>query len=78
VQSSARARAVDLLVSVTTFALERDPSDHRLGQSRHLSRLNLNDMIRMRANVLAHVFEPQIAAHRVAIDDRHMRVGRIS
>jgi hypothetical protein len=75
---SEMCRAVDLLVSVTTFALERDPSDNRLGQSRQLTRHNLSDMTRMRANVLAHIFQSQIAAHRVAIDDRHVRVGPIA
>jgi hypothetical protein len=69
-------RAVDLLVSVTGFAIGGEAIDAGRSDRLHfLAEENLSQMARMRANVLARVFEKQIAARRVALDGRYVRVG---
>jgi hypothetical protein len=70
------SRAVDLLVSVTGFAIGGESIDSERSARLHfLSEENLSQMARMRANVVARVFEKQIADRRMAIDGRHVRVG---
>ncbi|MEK6346505.1 MAG: DUF4132 domain-containing protein [Burkholderia sp.] len=77
------ARAVDLLVSVTGFALDADPlgeADRRAAADRDL-RLHrladapLGEIARHRRQVLAMLFATQIARGDIALDARHLRIG---
>ena len=105
---SEACRAVDLLVSVTAFALDdpatsslpltagdlgvrlcADESVQETAQSSmpvhprvkrsqrvfYLSNLSLGDMGQMRREALESVFVEQIAAGRVVIEERHVKVG---
>ncbi|GAU07018.1 DUF4132 domain-containing protein [Burkholderia stabilis] len=87
------ARAVDLLVSVSAFALDddatraataaltvdpvrqRDIDAERWQRLNRLSDLPLGVMARHRKHVLSLVFADAIAQGRMAIDERHVRVG---
>lgn len=75
---SEMCRAVDLLVSVSAFALggEDSPDDpQRWQRLAHLDSLEAGAMAAMRRAVLRQVFAPQIAAGRLAIGERHAHVG---
>lgn len=75
---SEMCRAVDLLVSVSAFALGGEADAHdpqRWQRLAHLDSLDVGAMAAMRRAVLRQVFAPQIAAGRLAIGERHAHVG---
>ncbi|KWC61538.1 DUF4132 domain-containing protein [Burkholderia ubonensis] len=88
---SEAARAVDLLVSVASFALD-DAADHASATAADAHRLRveqgvrehrlyrlldmpLGAMARQRRQVLSLVFAEQVEQGRLSIDERHVRVG---
>lgn len=74
---SEACRAVDLLVSTSAFALADDEQDERRGQRlAYLASLETGPMVGMRRAVLQQVFARQIADGRMAIEPRHLLVGR--
>lgn len=77
---SEACRAVDLLVSVTAFAIEDDalPETRPVACPRDLLpaiELTPTAMARMRHAVLRRVFAPLTAEGRVRLEERHLRIG---
>lgn len=74
---SEACRAVDLLVSVSAFALaEPVPDARRSARLAYLARLESGPMAAMRRSVLQQVFASQITQGRMQIEARHLTVGR--
>lgn len=74
---SEACRAADLLVSASAFALvDGDQSEQRGQRLAYLASLETGPMVGMRRAVLEQVFAQQIAAGRMALEARHLRVGR--
>ncbi|OBV39464.1 protein of unknown function (DUF4132) [Janthinobacterium psychrotolerans] len=74
---SEACRAVDLLVSASAFALvEEEACAQRQQRLAYLSSLETGPMVGMRRAVLAQVFAQQIGAGRMALEARHLMVGR--
>ena len=74
---SEACRAVDLLVSVSAFALaEPEPDAQRSARLAYLATLESGPMAAMRRSVLQQVFAEQIAQGRMQIEARHLTVGR--
>lgn len=84
---SEACRAIDLLVSISSFAIEEltqnaagepispMPPGKREQRLELLSGHNLNQMTLMRRHVLSTAFAPLIEEGKVAMDGRHVRVG---
>jgi hypothetical protein len=71
-------RAVDLLVSVGTYALAEDPSLDAALRQRHLTALAqrpATESMRMRRQALERIFSAHPHAAHVVFDERHARVG---
>jgi hypothetical protein len=86
---SEACRAVDLLVSVSAFALaEEEPSQPpapevgrvvvvpRRPTDPRLAGLGLGEMAAARRDALRHVFADEVASGEVAFEGRHVRIGR--
>ena len=74
---SEACRAVDLLVSASTLALvEEEQSAQREERLFYLANLAPGPMAGMRRTVLRQVFAQQIEAGRMALEPRHLTVGR--
>ncbi|MGK5026983.1 DUF4132 domain-containing protein [Janthinobacterium sp. RB2R34] len=74
---SEACRAVDLLVSASAFALvEEERSAQREQRLFYLSGLETGPMVGMRRDILRQVFAQQIEAGRMAVEARHLMVGR--
>jgi len=82
---SEACRAVDLLVSVSAFAIDdaapagaSAPAHPQHARSRRVARLAalpLGEMAQMRRRTLSLVLAREIDAGRVRVDERHVRVG---
>ncbi|MDN2679097.1 DUF4132 domain-containing protein [Janthinobacterium sp. SUN033] len=74
---SEACRAVDLLVSASALALvEEEQSVQREERLSYLANLPPGPMAGMRRTVLRQVFAQQIEAGRMALEPRHLMVGR--
>ncbi|STQ94279.1 Uncharacterised protein [Janthinobacterium lividum] len=74
---SEACRAVDLLVSASALALvEEEQSAQREERLSYLANLAPGPMAGMRRTVLRQVFAQQIEAGRMALEPRHLTVGR--
>lgn len=74
---SEACRSVDLLVSVTGFALDDDAASDP-GRTLRLVDLGLGSMAQMRRRVLGMVFRSHIAEGRMTLEARHVRLGAYS
>jgi hypothetical protein len=82
---SEACRAVDLLVSVSAFAIDDEspsssarpshPRTERRARVDRLGTLPLGEMAQMRRRALTLALAHEIDAGRVAVDERHVRVG---
>lgn len=74
---SEACRAADLLVSASAFALmDGDQNGQRGQRLAYLASLETGPMVGMRRDILRQVFAQQIDAGRMAIEPRHLMVGR--